>query len=104
MDKEIEYCAYKPGDEKGIIDLLTMAFPFWEKLKSPLDYWKWKYVDPSMGSYIRVAKTEDKVVGVGHAVLLNVKIGGDILIGYMSGDVATHPDFRGRGYTQKLMP
>jgi hypothetical protein len=88
---------YHSGDEEEIIQLLRSCFSSWNNLEKPLDYWKWKYLDAPLGSIIRLAETNGKIVGVGHGVLLNVKIGSNMILSQMSGDVTTHIDFRGKG-------
>ena len=102
MENKITTRYYRYGDEDEIIQLLHSTFINYAKDKSFSDYWRWKYFDPPLGSIIRVATIEDKIVGVGHSVLLNVKIGDDIVLGNMSGDAATHSDYRGLGIYSKL--
>jgi GNAT superfamily N-acetyltransferase len=102
MGKEIEVRLYQSGEEKDIVELLSLAYETYRKLENPLDYWKWKFQDTPLGSIIRVAKLDDKIVGVGHGLLFNIKIGEEILLGHNSVDVATHPDYRGMGVFSRI--
>jgi hypothetical protein len=88
---------YESGDEKEIVELLRLSFPDWTIKLSPIDYWKWKYLDCPLPSLVAVADYEGKIVGVDHYVRLNVKIGESIFGCYYGDDAATHPDYRGRG-------
>ena len=102
MDRVFDVRLYEPGDEYGIADLLQSTFPSWKRLSCPVDRWRWKYLDNPSGSIIRVAASGDKVVGVGHGVLLRVKMGDSSVTGQYSEDVAVHPDYRGLGVNTKL--
>jgi hypothetical protein len=74
-----------------------MAFPVWKVLENPMDHWKWKYLDPPLGSFITVAVDDDLVIGVAYEVFINYKLGESIVCGQYGADVATHQDYRGRG-------
>ncbi|MCX6654587.1 MAG: hypothetical protein NTY03_05640 [Candidatus Bathyarchaeota archaeon] len=63
MSKEIEVRLYHPGEEKDIVELLRIAFDTYRKLKNPLEYWKWKFQDTPMGSTIKVAIVDNKIIG-----------------------------------------
>jgi hypothetical protein len=41
---------YEPGDEEGIIEVLKTSYNEWRDAESPLDHWKWKYLDNPLGS------------------------------------------------------
>ena len=102
MSKEIEVRTYQPGEEKEIVELLRVAFDTYRILEDPLDHWKWKFQDTPLGSIIRVAKIDDKIVGVGHGLLFNLKIGEEIILGHNSVDIVTHPDYRGLGVYSRI--
>jgi hypothetical protein len=102
MSPNIIIRAYENGDEKDIIEFLKIAFPNWGG-NSPLDYWKWKFLDNPTKSIIVVAETKGRVVGALHGVLLNVKIANSTILSLYGCDAAVHPDFRGIGIHSKLL-
>jgi hypothetical protein len=94
--------AYENGDEKDIVESLKIAFPNWGG-NSPLDYWKWKFLDNPTRSIIVVAESNGRVVGALHGVLLNVKMANSTVLSVYGCDAAVHPDFRGMGVHSKLL-
>ena len=59
---------YEPGDEGRIVELLELVFGVWPRFDlkcSPLEHWRWKYVDNPMGSMIvPIAVDGDLIVGL----------------------------------------
>ena len=102
MSKEIEVRLYQPGEEKDIVGLLRIAFDTYRKLKNPLEYWKWKFQDTPLGSTVKVAMVDNRIIGVGHGLLFNVKIGEGIILGNNNVDFTTHPDYRGMGVYSRI--
>jgi GNAT superfamily N-acetyltransferase len=107
-DSSYDVRFYESGDEEAIIELLKISFSEWRDAESPLDYWKWKYIENPFGSIIVVADWEGKIVGVVHRLNLNIKIEENTLSDY-GDDVTVHPDYRKKGiyknminYTEKL--
>ncbi len=102
MDDDTVIRVYNPSDENGIVELLQMSFPFWKKIKSPLNYWRWKYLENPKAPIIFIAETDGKIVGVDHFTRLKAKIGESTQEIYYGDDAATHPDYRGRGIYNKI--
>lgn len=92
---------YELGDEEGIVEVLKACYPEWRDAESPLDHWKWKYLDNPHGSIFFVADWGEKIVGVGGTIFLNIKINEMILSGY-GDDGAVHPDYRRMGIYKKM--
>lgn len=93
---------YEPGDEEAIIELLKTSFPEWKEIESPIDYWKWKYIENPHGSDIVVADLEGIIVGVVHRLNLNIKIDEKTLSNY-GDDVTVHPDHRKKGIYKNMI-
>jgi len=89
---------YHSGDEDGIVELLELVFDGWPKFDlecTPLDHWKWKYLDnPLKTSFIALGVNEDGIIGVNHSIPHRIKICDDVLLGTYGSDLAVHPDFR----------
>ncbi len=101
MNKDFKIRLYESGDEKEIVELLRLAFPGWGS-KTPIDYWKWKYLDVPLKSIVVVATVEDKIVGAQHNILFNIKMISSIIPCSYGCDVATHPDYMGLGVYSNL--
>jgi ribosomal protein S18 acetylase RimI-like enzyme len=93
---------YEPGDEEGIIEVLKASYPEWRNAKSPLDHWKWKYLESPLGSVFMVVDWGGKIVAVGGRVLLNIKFD-EITPSVYGDDGSVHPDYRRRGIYQDLV-
>jgi N-acetylglutamate synthase-like GNAT family acetyltransferase len=102
MSSEVLKKFYSEGDEYDIINLLKLCFDEWKRNKDPLNYWKWKWIDAPGGFNIIVSKQNEKIVAVTHIIYLENKIGDSILKTSYSDDLATHPDFRGKGLYKEL--
>jgi GNAT superfamily N-acetyltransferase len=104
MADNIDYRFFLPGDEKGIIDLLKISFPGWEELKkNALPLWRWRYLEPPIKPLIVVVTDGDKIAGVDHKNLLQLKIGDAIHLAAYSDNVAVHPDYRSRGIYKEML-
>lgn len=103
LSKEFVTRPYQNGDEESIVELLSLAFPEWANRKNSLDYWNWKYRDTPLGSSIIVAVSGGKIIGVGHDIRLNIKVGSTVLSSQYGDDFATHPDYRGIGVYNKIL-
>jgi hypothetical protein len=102
LDNLIEQRPYQKGDEVDIIKILSKAFKIYSENVSPIDYWNWKYSSPK-GSVINVIKVNNEIVGVGHGILLNLKIGNEIILASLSGDVTVDHEYRGMGFFEKIV-
>lgn len=103
MTKEFTSRTYKKGDEDEIVELLKLSFPEWATREKPQEYWNWKYRDTPLGSSINVILSNEIVVGVGHEINLNIKVGSRILKSQYGDDYTTHPNFRRRGVYKSLV-
>ena len=107
MSKNIIIRNYSEGDEEEIIPLLNTAFHGWPRIDlecTPLDHWKWKYLDaPVQSLFVEVATSKDRVVGVNQEYAVKVKVGEDVMLGTYAGDMAVDADFRGRGISKDLI-
>lgn len=98
--------AYEAGDEKRIVELLTKVFKGWPHIDtdlSPLEYWRWKYIEnPLHWSYICVGEVDDKVIASHHNSVLDIKVMDNIIPGASGQDLAVHPDYRGGGLSSEV--
>jgi len=105
MSEDYSIQPYKTGDEKGIVKLLDLVFDGWPRFDiecSPIDHWKWKYLDNPYAQSkthgpIVVAKSGEKIIGCMNSILHPKKIGKKIFLTRNGHDLAVHPDFRRRG-------
>jgi GNAT superfamily N-acetyltransferase len=100
--KEYFVRLYMPGDEEGIIDVLKASYPEWRDAESPLDHWKWKYLESPLGSVFMVVDWGGKIVAVGGRVILNIKFD-EIIPSVYGDDGSVHPEYRRRGIYQDLV-
>jgi GNAT superfamily N-acetyltransferase len=89
---------YHSGDEEEIVELLELVFDGWPKFDlecTPLDHWKWKYLDnPLKTSFIALGVNEDEIIGANQALPLRIKVGEEVFLGTCGSDLAVHPDYR----------
>jgi len=95
--EEVATRPYQTGDEDEIVALLTSSFPFWEKLRDPLGYWRWKYRHNPMETSIVVSTVGGEMAGVGHCIKMKVRLGDRVLTSYFDDDYATYPEYRKKG-------
>lgn len=94
---------YQPSDEDDIVELLKIAFNGWPNFDlsyTPVDYWKWKFLDNPFSRKIivkAVSNSNNKIIGCHHGIDLNIKIGDDLHHVNYSTDLAVHPDYRRMG-------
>ena len=106
MPSDYSVRPYHPGDEEGIVELLELVFDGWPHFDlecTPLDHWKWKYLDnPTTNAVLSVAVSNNEIVGCFGLFIQRIKIGDRIFLGSNGVDVAVHPDFRRLGIYNKL--
>ena len=97
---------YKKGDEEQIVALLDDVFDGWPKFDlncSPVDHWKWKYLNnPLKMTSIVVGITNDKIIGCDHAIYRNMYIQQKTQLCTYGTDTAIHPEYRRIGVYTKL--
>jgi GNAT superfamily N-acetyltransferase len=99
MASEFTAREYRSGDEVQIVELLKETFPHWATRKNPVDYWLHKYPKDKSKTYI--AEANDRIIAVVSYVLCRVKVGEQSYLSTFGDDLATHPDYRGKGVTKK---
>ena len=106
MDKGFEVRFFQQGDDEDIVHLLDLVFDGWPKLdliSSPLEHWRWKYIDnPQKSRSVRVALSNNRIIGCAGNIILKIKIGDTALNCAQGVDFAVNPDFRGRGAITKM--
>ena len=101
----MEYRLYREGDEQEIVDLLCEVFNGWPAFDipvSPLEHWRWKYLNNPYGSIIALSCDQDKIVGCQHILFKKIKVVDREYDSAIGVDVALHPDYRGRGEYGRL--
>ncbi len=106
MAPEVKVREYHPGDEKSVVELMIKVFGGWPHFDircSPLDHWKWKYLDnPKRLNAIVVAEEGGIIVGCEHGYFVNVKIGDSLVFAHHGCDSAIDPKFQGEGIYSRL--
>jgi hypothetical protein len=92
---------YNSGDEHQIVQLLRLVFKDWPKLDingTPLEYWKWKYLDnPYNKILIVLAKNEEQIVGCHHDVPVKININKELYDCTYTADLAVDHNYRKLG-------
>jgi GNAT superfamily N-acetyltransferase len=94
---------FQKKDEEQIVDILKKSFTIWANNKNPLEKWKWKYLETPLGTDIVVSTHENKIIGVTHNLVFNLKLGQSIIRTHFGADSATHPEYRGKGVFGKII-
>ena len=107
MTNKFNASPYRPGDEEEIVQLLELVFNGWPQFDlncTPLDHWRWKYLDnPLRLNILYSASFDNKIIGCTHTIPQRVKVGDKIFLSGTGADVAVHPDFRRRGIHNKIV-
>ena len=97
---------YNPGDEEEIVQLLEIGFNGWPHFDlgcSPVDHWRWKYLDnPSRTNFIVLALIDGRIVGANQILPMRIKIVDTVFPCVLSADTVVHPDYRGMGIYTKM--
>ena len=92
---------FEPGDEEGVVRLLTAAFGTWpvgEISVSPVDHLRWKLSShPAAGPLCVVTEHDTRVVGWQGYWLQDVKLDGCELLSRQAVDFAVHPEYQRLG-------
>ncbi len=101
----MEYRLYQKGDEEEIVDLLIESYNGWPNFDlsvSPLEHWKWKFLDNPYGALIALSYDGSMIVGCQHILFKKIKVGENVYRSGIGVDVALHPDYRGIGEYGRL--
>jgi GNAT superfamily N-acetyltransferase len=105
MAQPITIRKYEPGDEQGIVELLELVFDGWPHFDlpcTPLEHWKWKYLDnPYEKRTIPVVTVGDKVVCTNHGLTRRIVLFGKTFLCSQGTDLAVQPDYRRMGLYTK---
>lgn len=103
MDRIWTMRDYRPGDENGILQLWRDAFPEGEMERTSPDYWHWQFMAPPAGKgKIKLAVDGDKIVGQYAVIPVAMQMMGDQMVGSLSLDTMTHPDYQRLGIFKTL--
>ena len=99
MERAWSVRAYQKGDENGIFELTKAVHPERKYDQEKwMKWWRWKYQDnPAGASRIWVADHDGKIVGQYPLIIINMKIGEEIIKGSQNVDLMTHLDYRRQG-------
>ena len=109
MDEEYLVREYQPGDETGIVKLLTSVFDPWPRFDltySKHDYWHWLYRKNPLNKHntnVVATSRNGELVGCNHGTTLAVIINGQRLLGQIAGGLAVHKDHRRKGIYKKIL-
>jgi hypothetical protein len=95
---------YLEGDEAGIVSLLDSTFNGWPHVDtelSPIEYWRWKYLETPLPSEISVGVDGTKIVSCHHTNTLKIQLIDKEIPGATALDFAVHPDYRGMGLSSR---
>jgi hypothetical protein len=94
---------YEEGDEAKIFELHNAVHPEREYDREKwMKWWHWMYKKAPFGSKIWLADDDGKIVAQYCAILMNIKIGKDIIKAAQYINLLTHPDYRGQRIYLKL--
>ncbi len=108
MREEYLVREYQPGDEIGIVKLLTSVFDPWPRFDltySTHDYWRWLYRKNPLNIHntnVVATSRNGELVGCNHGTTLAVIINGQRLLGQIAGGLAVHNDHRRKGISNKI--
>jgi len=86
---------YQPGDEVQILQLRRLVFGDGDEQRNAESYWRWEFRDnPAGDGRIWLAVAADKIVGQYAVIPVRMQYCGEVMMGSLSLDTMTHPDFR----------
>ncbi|MEA2331692.1 MAG: hypothetical protein QOH58_1830 [Thermoleophilaceae bacterium] len=105
----MQFRTYSEDDAPAAVELLRAAFGDWPGRRvlagdRPADFFRWKHeANPHGRSLIVVAEEEGQLVGMRAYMPWSLTAGGAETEAVQAVDLATHPDFRGRGVSTGLL-
>lgn len=99
MERAWSVRTYEKGDENRIFELMEAVYPE-EKYDQEkwIRWWRWMYTqNPADDSRIWVADHDGNIVGQYPLIIVNMKIGEEIIKGSQNIDLMTHPDYQRQG-------
>jgi GNAT superfamily N-acetyltransferase len=101
---------YRADDAPRVIDLLRTAFGDWPGRRvaahaRPEEFFRWKHErNPHGPSYIMLAEDEGRLAAMRAYMPWPLQVNGGERVDAVQGvDIATHPDFRGRGVSSGML-
>jgi len=98
---------YQDGDEDEIVNLLDTAFNGWPKFDiecSPLEHWKWKYLNNQTKVIaITIGLENNKMIGCSHTVPRNICISGETFFASLGSDLAVDSHYKKFGIAIELI-
>ena len=86
---------YRPGDERQILELRRLVFGDGDEQRNTESYWRWEFRDNPAGcARIWLAVAADGIVGQYAVIPVRMQYCGEVVMGSLSLDTMTHPDFR----------
>jgi N-acetylglutamate synthase-like GNAT family acetyltransferase len=99
--------SFREGDEEKIVKLLIKVFGDWPHIDnnlSPLEFWRWKYLEnPVHSSYVSVGLDDGQVISCQHNSIVRIKVRNEVIFGISGQDLAVHPDYRGLGLSSETI-
>lgn len=96
--------AYKPGDEKGILELVKAVWP--QAVSDDRQWsegWEWLYMcNPVEPARIWIAEAGGRIVGLHSLHFMRMTVKGEIVKASQALDAMTHPDYRRQGICTTL--
>ncbi len=90
---------YREGDEAQILELAQSVYG----KTGSLEYWNWQFKDnPDGAPILWVAECEGRLVGQYVIIPQRLKVEDQIIMGSLSLDTMTHPDYRRQGIFEVL--
>ena len=92
--KRLTVRLYRPGDEKGIVDLYNVVFD----ADRTIEQWRWEFCDlPSGYAAVAVADLDGTLVGQYSALVQRLTFFGGEIARFHTVDVMVRPEFRRHG-------
>ncbi len=99
MNQNIKIRHTTDKDINGIRELFKICFG--KELSQ--EEWNWKYRDSHLGSSSMITEYNDKIIAHYGGFRIRLYSKGEIFNGYQGCDVMTHPEYRARLFTKKVV-